>query len=198
MALVALPPSFGGAAFLHLLSICSVLFFYLPWRRGRRGPACKQAEPFFFFTWVLKIFLASIATRFLVTVMAYVRQCDPSLSFDWHDDPPQEVRALMQDLLDNAPWLIVLLSYIMVALLQLHPRRRIEIASLQHRERKQSERWCAGLFRVACVITCYQRAPNVKIPASLLGHSRRVHDSPLSPKKFTVIGSPFRIVDCIC
>ena len=30
------------------------------------------------------------------------RQCDPSLPLHWHDDPPQEVCALLQNLLHNA------------------------------------------------------------------------------------------------
>ena len=39
----------------------------------------------------------------------HVRQCDPSLSFNWHGDPVQEVRALLHNLLHNAPALIGLL-----------------------------------------------------------------------------------------
>ena len=60
-----------------------------------------------------------------------LRQCDPSLSFHWHDDPPQEVRAFLHDLLHRAPALVVILLHFTVALLQLHPRRRIELVTLR-------------------------------------------------------------------
>ena len=36
-----------------------------------------------------------------MTLRAHVRQGDPSLSFDWHRDPPQEVRALLENLLHD-------------------------------------------------------------------------------------------------
>ena len=62
-----------------------------------------------------------------VAVTAHVRQCDPSLPSNWRPDPPQEVRALMQNLLHNALSLIVLLPHIVVALQYLHPRPRIEV-----------------------------------------------------------------------
>ena len=54
----------------------------------------------------------------------HVRQCDPSLPSNWRDDPPQEVRALLQNLLHDALSLVVLLPHIVVALLHLHPRPR--------------------------------------------------------------------------
>ena len=37
-----------------------------------------------------------------VTARTHVRQCNPSLPFGWCDDPPQGIRALVQDLLNNA------------------------------------------------------------------------------------------------
>ena len=44
-------------------------------------------------------------------VWAHVRQCDPSLRFNWRDDQPQVVRALLRDLLHDALALIVLQPY---------------------------------------------------------------------------------------
>ena len=40
-----------------------------------------------------------IFTRISVAERAHVRQCDSSLSLLWQDDPPEEVRALLHDLL---------------------------------------------------------------------------------------------------
>ena len=44
-----------------------------------------------------------------MTVRAHVRQRDSSLPSDWHDDAPQKVRALVQDLHYNVLLLILLL-----------------------------------------------------------------------------------------
>ena len=40
--------------------------------------------------------------RKAVTMRAHVRQCDPSLSFYWHNDTFHEVHALLQNQLQNA------------------------------------------------------------------------------------------------
>ena len=52
------------------------------------------------------------------------------LSFNWRDDPPHAIRALLQNLMHNALSLIVL-HYFVVALLYLYPRPRIEVLTLQ-------------------------------------------------------------------
>ena len=62
---------------------------------------------------------------------AHVRQCDPSLPFNWPDDPAEEVRAPVHNLLHNAPALVVILPHFMIAFLQLRPRPRIEVVTLQ-------------------------------------------------------------------
>ena len=54
-----------------------------------------------------------------MTVRVHVRQCDPSLPSDWHDDRPQQVGALLQNLLHVAFPLVVLLLHLDVALPQL-------------------------------------------------------------------------------
>ena len=66
-----------------------------------------------------------------MTVKARVRQRYSSLPSDWHDDPPQEVRALVQDLLYNALPFIVLLPHLIESLLYLHPRPKIETFAFQ-------------------------------------------------------------------
>ena len=58
-----------------------------------------------------------ISKRVSVAVWAHVRQCDPSLPFNWRDDPPQEIRALLLDLLHEALELIILLSRLVADLL---------------------------------------------------------------------------------
>ena len=40
----------------------------------------------------------AIFKRVSVTMRAHVRPCDPALSFNWHDDPPQEIRTLLHNL----------------------------------------------------------------------------------------------------
>ena len=45
---------------------------------------------------------------------AHVRQCDPSVSLNWHDRPPQEVRDLLQHLLHDALTLIVFLFFLVL------------------------------------------------------------------------------------
>ena len=55
-----------------------------------------------------------------MTVRAHVRQGDPSLSCDWHDDPPQEVRALVQ-----------VLFHFAVATSQLRARLHVEPVTFQ-------------------------------------------------------------------
>ena len=62
---------------------------------------------------------------------AHVRQCDNSLTLDWHHEPPQEPRTLLHSLLHDAPALVVILSHFMVVSLQLQPRPRIELVTLQ-------------------------------------------------------------------
>ena len=56
--------------------------------------------------------------RVTLTVETHVGPCDPTLSFDWHNDPLQEVRALLQDLLHNALPLVVLLLHLTVLLIE--------------------------------------------------------------------------------
>ena len=53
--------------------------------------------------------------RVPVTMRAYVRQGDRSLFFDWYDEPPQEVRALPQNILRNALSVLIFLLYLVVA-----------------------------------------------------------------------------------
>ena len=55
----------------------------------------------------------------------------PSLQVDWHEDPPQEVGALLLNLLHDAPALIVILPRLTVALRQLRHRPRVELVTLQ-------------------------------------------------------------------
>ena len=62
---------------------------------------------------------------------AHVRQCERSLSFHWHDDPPQQVRALLHNLLYNAPALVVILLHFVVALQRHRRRPRIGLVALQ-------------------------------------------------------------------
>ena len=66
-----------------------------------------------------------------MAVWAHVRQCERSLSFHWHDDPPQQVRALLHNLLYNAPALVVILLHFVVALQRHRRRPRIELVALQ-------------------------------------------------------------------
>ena len=61
-----------------------------------------------------------------MTMKAHVRHCDPSLPSNWHDDPPQTVRALLQNLLHNALSMIVTFLHLAVALPHLPTRPRIE------------------------------------------------------------------------
>ena len=65
------------------------------------------------------------------TVRAHVRQCDPSLSFEWHGDPSQEVRDLVQDQSHDALPILVLLLHLAVAFSQLRTRSRVELVSYQ-------------------------------------------------------------------
>ena len=52
----------------------------------------------------------------VVTVrVVHGRQCDISLTFDWDDDPPQRVRAFLQDQLRNALSILVFLLHLTVA-----------------------------------------------------------------------------------
>ena len=44
-----------------------------------------------------------------------MRQCDTTLPFDWHDDPQEEVHALLQNLLRNALSALVFLVHFIVA-----------------------------------------------------------------------------------
>ena len=46
---------------------------------------------------------------------AHIRQCDSFPLFDWHDDPPQEVRALCKHLLRNTLSIFVFLLHLAVA-----------------------------------------------------------------------------------
>ena len=66
-----------------------------------------------------------------VTTWAYVRQSDSNLTFDWHDDPPQEVRALLQNLLRNALSAVVFLFHIIVAFSHFHTCPNAESAICQ-------------------------------------------------------------------
>ena len=50
-----------------------------------------------------------------VTVRAHMRQGDFSLTFDWHDDPFQEVRASPQNILYNALSVLIFLLHLNVA-----------------------------------------------------------------------------------
>ena len=50
-----------------------------------------------------------------------------SLTLNWRDDSPQEVRAPLHDLLHDALALIILLSRLVVALLQLRHYSGIEL-----------------------------------------------------------------------
>ena len=62
-----------------------------------------------------------------MTMRAHVRSCDPSL----HDDPPQEVRALLQNPLRNALPLLVPIHHLAVALSQLCACPRDESVTFQ-------------------------------------------------------------------
>ena len=57
-----------------------------------------------------------------MTARADVRQCGLSLPSDWHDDPPQEGRALVQDQLCNAVPILVFLFHLDAACSQFHVR----------------------------------------------------------------------------
>ena len=54
----------------------------------------------------------------------------PSLPLDWQDDPPQEIRALLPNLLHDTLSLVVVLLHFMRVLLQLRPHPRIELITL--------------------------------------------------------------------
>ena len=66
-----------------------------------------------------------------MSVRAHLRQRDASLPSNWRDEPPEEVSALLQDLLHKALPLSVLLPHLAVAILHLHLRPRIELVTLQ-------------------------------------------------------------------
>ena len=61
-----------------------------------------------------------------MTLRAHTRQRDTCMFFDWLDDPPQEVRALLQNLLHKCLPLIVLLLHLAVALSQLRACPHVE------------------------------------------------------------------------
>ena len=65
-----------------------------------------------------------------MAVRARVRQCDLSLPLDWHDDPPQDLRALLHDLFHNTLALIIILLRLIVALLQFRKHPKVEHISL--------------------------------------------------------------------
>ena len=77
-------------------------------------------------TALLLLLLFGIFKRIMLTMRTHVTQCGPTLSFGWHNDPSQEVRAPLQDLLHNALPHVVFLLHLTVARLQLRIRPRIE------------------------------------------------------------------------
>ena len=64
----------------------------------------------------------------------------PFLPLIWHADPPQEIRALLHNLLHAALSLVVILPYFIIAFLQLRPRPRIELTVEQLRPVVRSSR----------------------------------------------------------
>ena len=69
--------------------------------------------------------------RVSVTRRAQVRQRDPSLSFNWHDEPPQDIRAPLQNLLHKALALVIVLLRLVTTLLQLSHHPGIDLITLQ-------------------------------------------------------------------
>ena len=72
-----------------------------------------------------------IFTRCAVAMTAHARQCDPFLQVNWHDDPPQEVGALLHNLLHDALAWIVILLRLVVASRQLRFCPGAELVPLQ-------------------------------------------------------------------
>ena len=62
------------------------------------------------------------------TMRANVRQSDPSLIFDWRDDPPREVRAFPQNILYNALSVLIFLLHLIVVLSHLRTCPYAELA----------------------------------------------------------------------
>ena len=58
--------------------------------------------------------------RASVAVRAHVRQCDPFLFFDLHDDSPQEVSASLQNILYNALSAVVFLFHLVATFSHFH------------------------------------------------------------------------------
>ena len=63
-----------------------------------------------------------------MAMRAYTRQGDPSLFSDWHDDPPQQVRAFPQNILYNALSGLIFLLYLVVAFFHFRTCPHAELA----------------------------------------------------------------------
>ena len=69
--------------------------------------------------------------RELVALRTHVRQGDPSLTFDWHDDPSPEVRACPQNILYDALSVLTFWLYLIVAFSHLRTCPYAELAISQ-------------------------------------------------------------------
>ena len=80
---------------------------------------------------LLPVLLMRPTSVISVTMRTHVRQCDPSLPLDWNDDPPQEVRALLQDHLRNGLSILVSLLHLSVAVSHFHTCPKAEPVIVQ-------------------------------------------------------------------
>ena len=69
--------------------------------------------------------------RETVAMRVYTRQGDTSLTFDWHDDPLQEVRALARNIRRNTQSALVFLLHLTVAFPHLHTCPHAELTIFQ-------------------------------------------------------------------
>ena len=126
----------------------------------------------FFFPVLCRVPPGGIFTRLSVAMRAHVRQCDPSLSLNGRNDPPQEDRALRHLLLHDTLSLVDILTQFTAAH-QLRHLPGIELVTPQQL-RPVVRSSCLDRFSVpSCLGRCTLLLSRSKASSSVSGDSSR-------------------------